>query len=244
MNLTWTKKNIWKSIYLAVFALLFMVALFLFRQEGLFLDVNYEERFYWQISATESGRTFQRGDLLFAQEYYYPQSSVVYIRVSGDKIKAKSWCLDFDGDRLTVDDGEKSFSGHFQLSDRSATFFYDGKENFDFQFGTLSLSEDQDVATTNFLVNDLIRMAAGQSDQRNRYSLEAFLGWILLQLLAYILLFYQNKLFELKKLFEWDYRNAEALEPSGFYYFGNYVGAAVCWGMSVLLYLIAVAVIP
>ncbi len=245
MKIQWTRKNICKAVYIAVFVLMFAIALLLFRQEGLFINVEYQEKFYRQTEVNESGRTFQRDDLLFSQEYYYPQSDVVYIRVSGDNVKAKSWRLDFDGDKVTIDDGAKKFTGDFHINEWDATFFYDGEDNFEFQFGTFDSEEksEKDISTDRFLINDFLCMANGQTDHRNKNSLMPFLGWILIQALVYPLLFHQDSLFELRKAFEWDYKNADALEPSGFYYFGNYVAAAVCWGTSLILYLAALAIV-
>ncbi len=243
MKIQWTTKKICKAVYGGVFVLLFALALLLFRQKGLFINVEYQEKFYRQTAAQESGRTFQRGDILFAQEYFYPQSNTVYIRVSGDDIKAKSWKLTFgEENAVSIDDGEEIHKGHWQGKGTDIAFLYDDEKPSTDWFvettgGEKSINSDQ------FLLSDLLRMAQGQTDQRNRYSLEAFLGWILLQILAYPLLFHQDRLFELRKAFEWDYKNADALEPSGFYYFGNYVAAALCWGTSLMIYLVALAIV-
>ncbi len=243
MKIQWTRKNICKTVYIAVFALMLAFALLLFRQDGLFINVDYQEKFYRQTAVSESERTFEGNGLVFSHDFYYPQSDTIYIHASNKHGVLQTWTLNFDGNKVTVDDGEKKFIGDFYINERDAVFISEGNNGFDFSPYTSDGSQGNNISTDSFLINDLLRMASGQTDQRNKYSLQPFLGWILLQILAYPLLFHQDRLFELRKAFEWDYKNADALEPSGFYYFGNYAAAALCWGTSLMIYLVALAIV-
>ena len=98
--------------------------------------------------------------------------------------------------------------------------------------------------TSEAVIEGFIRMAYGHTDNFSKYSMEPFLLWILVIVVAYVIGFHAEGLFEWRKAWSFDIRNAEDMEPSGYYFFTSYVGAVFLWLVGLFVYLAMVGVIP
>ena len=92
-------------------------------------------------------------------------------------------------------------------------------------------------------IGSLIRIAYGQTDDFGRYSMEIFIPWILIIVMAYVIGFHADILFEWRKLWSFDFRNADQLEPSEWYFVSSYLGAAALWVMCFVIYLYIIGLI-
>lgn len=240
-TITWTKKNIFQALYWSIFVLMFLVAVLVFRQDGIYMEDSFDSQFYKLKSVTEQQRVFVSDEVLLTQTGFFPQSETVVIEISENGTAPQLWTLTRHGDdTMTVSDGVQSYSGSYQVNDFSADFYFDDWEKYmdDFQ---VYFSDGAASISQRFLsqesIGSMIRIAYGQIDHFGRYSMEIFIPWVLIVVLAYAVGFHADVLFEWRKAWSFDYRNADQLEPSEWYFASSYMGAAAMWVLSFMIYL-------
>ena len=236
----WTKKKILQAAYWSLYALMFLVALVVFQQDGIYLK-DFDSQFYKLETETEQQRIFHSKNVQLTQTGFFPQSETVVIEVSEDGSENLLWTLTRQGeDKINISNGDMTYSGTYVIGDFSCDFYFDdwGKymDQFEISFadGAVSLSE-------RFLsqesIGGMIRIAYGQKDNFGRYSMELFIEWIILVVMAYFIGFHADVLFEWRKAWSFDFRNADQLEPSEWYFASSYLGAAALWVAGLVLYL-------
>ena len=240
-KIEWTKKNVLRAVYWGVFALMFVIAVVIFRQEGIWVEDYFGSEFYRLESSTAEEQVFRSKDCVVTQKGFFTENEVVFIEVQENGSEPLLWTLTrTGGSKLTASSEDVTYSGTYSINDYSCNFAFDDwdaymeawMEDYSGQVTSVSRRFASEGAIEGFL-----RMAYGQRDSYGLHSLPELLGWILLTVMAYVIGFHAETLFEWKKMWERDYRNADQLEPSDWYFISNYIGAGVIWLMNTLLYL-------
>lgn len=238
-KIEWSKRNILKALFWGVFVLLIVIAVFVFRQEGLWAESMFSGEFYKLDSQTVEQRVFHGKDSVITQTGFFPDAQEVYIEVkSGDD--AVLWTLTRgDNQKMTISNEDISYEGSYQISAYDATFYFDDWDKY-WDDWTVSY-EGTDAVVSRYgsqeLFGSFVRMAYGHTDSYGKHSMEILIPWLLLMIMAYVIGFHAEQLFELRKAFEFDYRNAESLEPSEWYFISSYIGAGAILAISLFIYL-------
>lgn len=81
-KIEWTKKRIFQAVYWGIFALMFLIAVVVFRQDGIYMEDSFDSQFYKLESATEQQRVFRSDEILLIQKGFFPKSESVTIEIS------------------------------------------------------------------------------------------------------------------------------------------------------------------
>ena len=63
-KIEWTKKRIFQAVYWGIFALMFLIAVVVFRQDGIYMEDSFDSQFYKLESETEQQRIFRSDEIL------------------------------------------------------------------------------------------------------------------------------------------------------------------------------------
>jgi len=245
-KIEWTTRTILQAVFWGVFALLTVIAVLAFRQEGLWMEDMFDSSFYKLENQTAEQRIFHGENCIITQTGFFPNAQAVYVEIKADNNTPVLWTLTRGSEEnMTISNGEVSYAGTYHVNDYSGMFYFD---DWDKYWDDWVVSYDgTDAIVTRYgsqeLFGSFIRMAYGHTDNYGQYSVEIFIPWILLMVLAYVLAFHAEQFFELRKAFEFDYRNAESLEPSEWYFISNYIGAASIVAVSLFIYLYMIGII-
>lgn len=246
-KIEWTKKKIFQAVYWGIFVLMFLVAVLIFRQDGIYMEDSLDSQFYKLESETEQQRVFRSDEVLLIQKGFFPQSETVVIEIAEYDSAPILWTLTRQGeDGMMVSDGETTYTGSYHVNDFGATFYFDDWEKYMDNF-QVYFADGVTSISSRFMsqesIGSLIRIAYGQTDDFGRYSMEIFIPWILIVVMAYVLGFHADILFEWRKMWSFDFRNADQLEPSEWYFASSYLVAAAMWVMGFVIYLHTIGLI-
>ena len=105
-KIEWTKKRIFQAVYWGIFALMFLIAVVVFRQDGIYMEDSFDSQFYKLKSATEQQRVFRSDEILLIQKGFFPESESVTIEISEYDAAPIIWTLTRQGeDGMVVSDG-------------------------------------------------------------------------------------------------------------------------------------------
>lgn len=246
-KIEWTKKRIFQAVYWGIFALMFLIAVVVFRQDGIYMEDSFDSQFYKLESATEQQRVFRSDEILLIQKGFFPESESVTIEISEYDAAPIIWTLTRQGeDGMVVSDGKTTYTGSYHVNDFGANFYFDDWEKYMDNF-QVYFADGVSGISNRFIsqesISSLLRIAYGQTDDFGRYSMEIFIPWILIIVMAYVIGFHADILFEWRKMWSFDFRNADQLEPSEWYFVSSYLGAATLWVMALFLYLLMIGLI-
>ncbi len=245
-KIEWTTKTILKTVFWGVFALMIVIAALAFRQKGLWVEGAFDSGFYKLKISTEQQRIFHGEDSIITQMGFFPDAQEVYVEIKAENNSPVLWTLTRESEEdMTISNGEVSYTGTYRVNDLSGMFYFDDWDKY-WDDWTVSYDGTSSVIThygSQELFGSFIRMAYGHTDNYGEYSMGIFIPWLFLMMMAYVVGFHAEQLFELRKAFEFDYRNAENLEPSDWYFISSYIGAGCTFAISLFIFLHMIGII-
>ena len=245
-KIEWTKRKIFQAVYWGAFVLMLVIAFVTFRQKGLWIQDYFGMEFYKLEAETDMQRVFASDDCVVTLTGSFKELEEVYAEVKPKDSEPILWTLT-RGERntLTASNEAVTYTGTYKITELSCDFSFDDWDDYmdqwSFSGNVVFIGEKY---TSEAVIEGFIRMAYGHTDNFSKYSMEPFLLWILVIVVAYVIGFHAEGLFEWRKAWSFDIRNAEDMEPSGYYFFTSYVEAAFLWLVGLFVYLAMVGVIP
>ena len=244
-KIEWTKRKTFQAVYWGVFVLMLVIAFLIFQQRGLWIQDYFGSEFYKLKEQTDRQRVFASDDSVVTLTGSFPQMEEVYVEVRPKDSEPILWTLTRDDENnLTASNEAVIYTGTYSITDFSCDFRFDDWDDYmdkwSFSGNVVSIGEKY---TSEAVIEGFLRMAYGHTDKFNKYGLEPFMLWVLIIVMAYVLGFHAGTLFEWRKAWSFDIRNAEDMEPSDYYFFTSYIGAAFLWVLGLFTYLVMLDVI-
>ena len=253
----WTTKKKLQIAYWGLFMLLLVLAFVFARQKGIYLGDSSGQTFYSLVKESETERIFRgkiHGETVeLLQKGFFPEADEETITIQSNAQNSKQWSLKRNGSvaneagsqrqKLLVSDGEELYEGTYSEAYPSAFYFDDWVKYMNGWTDTIYVGSGSPSSLEKRFVSEdyiscLLRTACGQTEIRGKDSLSMLLPVLLFGGLAYASLFHAADLFELRKSFAFGIRNREDMEPSGWYFFGQYLTGAFCLVMVGLCWLL------
>lgn len=250
----WTTKQKCKLLYWAAAVVFLLIAWMLMNVDGIFIRDTWGQDFYKLTEDTETQRVFVRREdgieQVYKMEGRFPGDNPVIVTYEKDGAPEETWTL------TETESSKKNWTGltivNYNVSSGKNLEFsgthYQGK-NFsfvDWEAVNKLLEENKKdifsvVGRMNYQekIQCFLNMAYGESEMQGKYNMEFVLYYILCIACAYALAFHAGDLFELQKAFSWDIKNAADMEPSSWYFFTSYAGAALFGILAVICLLCA-----
>ena len=245
-KIEWTKRKMFQLVYWGVFVLMFVIALVMFRQQGLWIQDYFGMEFYKLETETDQQRVFVSDDCMVTLTGSFTNMEEVYVEVQADDAEPILWTLTKgERNKLTASNDAVTYTGTYRVTDRSCDFDFDDWDDYmdkwNYSGNVVTIGEKY---TSEAVIEGFIRMAYGHTDHFSKYSMEPFILWLLTVVMAYVIGFHAEALFEWRKAWSFDIRNAEDMEPSGYYFFTSYIGAVFLWFTGLFTYFVMLGALP
>ena len=245
-KIEWTKRKMFQLVYWGVFVLMFVIALVMFRQQGLWIQDYFGMEFYKLETETDQQRVFVSDDCMVTLTGSFTNMEEVYVEVQADDAEPILWTLTKgERNKLTASNDAVTYTGTYRVTDRSCDFDFDDWDDYmdkwSYSGNVVTIGKKY---TSEAVIEGFIRMAYGHTDHFSKYSMEPFILWLLTVVMAYGIGFHAKALFEWRKAWSFDIRNAEDMEPSGYYFFTSYIGAVFLWFTGLFTYFVMLGALP